>query len=234
MSNRNDDPPSGWYQFGTHAGWDAGTVPPMEFSHASDEAGMPLWERPVPPPAATPSPESAGAITCECSPEWLRTHKVVHESTCPDFALPTPAPGVSGETREAVALVREARALHQMRHGDFKTGYGDKCSLCSVQKWEPGYNESVSWREGEPWPCAMSVRLDAVLAALAPGPAQEVAMALWCTFCGGAHMIDDCEDYAAEDGPDVPPIDAALGPDPRSEPTTPAGEPLSHPAEWLE
>lgn len=38
------DCPSGWYPFGIHAGWDE--VPPLEFSDDTDEAGMPLWERP--------------------------------------------------------------------------------------------------------------------------------------------------------------------------------------------
>ena len=38
------DPPSGWYVFGTHAGWD--TAPPMRFSEEVDEALMPLWEQP--------------------------------------------------------------------------------------------------------------------------------------------------------------------------------------------
>lgn len=40
------DPPSGWYRFGTHAGWDPGEVPVLEFSEVADEQGFPLWERP--------------------------------------------------------------------------------------------------------------------------------------------------------------------------------------------
>lgn len=42
------DPPSGWYMFGTHAGWDHDDIPPLEFSKEQDEAGVPYWERPVP------------------------------------------------------------------------------------------------------------------------------------------------------------------------------------------
>lgn len=42
-----EEPPSGWYVFGTHAGWDAEHVPLLEFSEELDEAGMPYWERPV-------------------------------------------------------------------------------------------------------------------------------------------------------------------------------------------
>lgn len=41
-------PPSGWYTFGTHAGWDSGTIPRLEFSGEQDESGDPLFERPVP------------------------------------------------------------------------------------------------------------------------------------------------------------------------------------------
>lgn len=40
-------PPSGWYHFGTHAGWTS-DVPLLEFSDDKDEALEPLWERPVP------------------------------------------------------------------------------------------------------------------------------------------------------------------------------------------
>lgn len=42
----SDGPPSGWYAFGTHAGWDSKDIPPLEFSEEVDEAGMPLFERP--------------------------------------------------------------------------------------------------------------------------------------------------------------------------------------------
>lgn len=45
-SERNVDPPSGWYVFGTHAGWSSDDIPRLEFS-GEDEAGMPLFERPV-------------------------------------------------------------------------------------------------------------------------------------------------------------------------------------------
>lgn len=39
--------PSGWYPFGTHAGWDTEDIPEkIEFSDEVDDAGMPLWERP--------------------------------------------------------------------------------------------------------------------------------------------------------------------------------------------
>lgn len=39
------EPPEGWYLFGTHV-----DVPvPLEFSTETDEALMPLWERPIPP-----------------------------------------------------------------------------------------------------------------------------------------------------------------------------------------
>lgn len=41
------EPPSGWYTFGTHAGWNTGEVPRLEFSEDVDEAGMPYWERPL-------------------------------------------------------------------------------------------------------------------------------------------------------------------------------------------
>jgi hypothetical protein len=37
-------PPEGWFTFGTHV-----DIPgPLEFSTETDEAGMPLWERPAP------------------------------------------------------------------------------------------------------------------------------------------------------------------------------------------
>jgi hypothetical protein len=35
-------PPEGWFAFGTHVD----TPGPLEFSDETDEAGMPLWERP--------------------------------------------------------------------------------------------------------------------------------------------------------------------------------------------
>lgn len=36
-------PPRGWFAFGTHV-----DIPgPLVFSEETDEAGMPLWERPV-------------------------------------------------------------------------------------------------------------------------------------------------------------------------------------------
>lgn len=35
--------PIGWHQFGTHVDQDVR----LEFSEETDEAGMPLWERPV-------------------------------------------------------------------------------------------------------------------------------------------------------------------------------------------
>lgn len=38
--------PSGWYVFGTHAGWDSDDIPDLEFHPDLDEAGMPRWERP--------------------------------------------------------------------------------------------------------------------------------------------------------------------------------------------
>lgn len=41
-------PPSGWYHFGTHAGWDSEDIPMLEFSQERDEGGLPLWERVVP------------------------------------------------------------------------------------------------------------------------------------------------------------------------------------------
>ena len=45
-TQRRQDPPSGWYYFGTHAGWDSEDIPDdIEFSDEKDEAGMPLFER---------------------------------------------------------------------------------------------------------------------------------------------------------------------------------------------
>jgi hypothetical protein len=42
------DPPSGWYPFGFHAGWDKEDVPAeIEFSEETGEDGLPLWERVV-------------------------------------------------------------------------------------------------------------------------------------------------------------------------------------------
>lgn len=43
--NKSSEPPSGWYPFGMHAGWDTGDIPPLEFSKEVGEDGMPLWER---------------------------------------------------------------------------------------------------------------------------------------------------------------------------------------------
>lgn len=40
-------PPDGWFIFGSHAPYP--WIGRMEFSEAKDEAGMPLWERPVAP-----------------------------------------------------------------------------------------------------------------------------------------------------------------------------------------
>ncbi|MFS0885224.1 hypothetical protein [Aeromicrobium sp. 179-A 4D2 NHS] len=56
------DPPSGWYPFGTHAGWDTGEVPVMEFSEQTDDAGMPLWERPFARPLISDVRAVAAAI----------------------------------------------------------------------------------------------------------------------------------------------------------------------------
>ena len=47
MSGIEEPPPSGWYHFGTHAGWDSADIPRMEFS-GSGEDGLPLFERPAP------------------------------------------------------------------------------------------------------------------------------------------------------------------------------------------
>lgn len=42
------DPPSGWYPFGIHAGWNSEDLPAeVEFSEQTDEGGLPLWERVV-------------------------------------------------------------------------------------------------------------------------------------------------------------------------------------------
>lgn len=41
-------PPSGWYTFGTHAGWENEDSPPLEFSKEADKGGLPLYERPAP------------------------------------------------------------------------------------------------------------------------------------------------------------------------------------------
>lgn len=44
-TKRWEEPPSGWYTFGTHAGWDS--VPPLEFHpELNEEDGLPKWERP--------------------------------------------------------------------------------------------------------------------------------------------------------------------------------------------
>jgi hypothetical protein len=41
-------PPSGWYPFGIHAGWNAEDIPPeIEFSDQTGDDGLPLWERVV-------------------------------------------------------------------------------------------------------------------------------------------------------------------------------------------
>lgn len=40
------DPPEGWVEFGTHAGYDP--VPPLQFSLELDDMGLPMWERAVP------------------------------------------------------------------------------------------------------------------------------------------------------------------------------------------
>lgn len=41
--------PSGWYAFGTHAGWTPEDLEglDLQFSQQVDEAGLPLWERRV-------------------------------------------------------------------------------------------------------------------------------------------------------------------------------------------
>lgn len=56
------DPPSGWYRFGTHAGWDTGEVPIMEFSEQTAEDGLPLWERPYARPLVMDVRAVAAAI----------------------------------------------------------------------------------------------------------------------------------------------------------------------------
>lgn len=59
------DPPSGWYVFGTHAGWDHWDMPRLEFHSDLDEGGMPLWERPVRTlvaPVETPEGTKAGCV----------------------------------------------------------------------------------------------------------------------------------------------------------------------------
>jgi len=44
-----DEPPEGWYAFGTHV-----DVPVrLEFSEKTDDALMPLWERPIPSEAGS-------------------------------------------------------------------------------------------------------------------------------------------------------------------------------------
>ena len=40
-------PPDGWFTFGSHAPYP--WIERLEFSDEVDEAGMPLWERPLPP-----------------------------------------------------------------------------------------------------------------------------------------------------------------------------------------
>lgn len=56
------EPPSGWYSFGTHAGWDSGTIPQMDFSEEEDDGGLPLWEKPR---GWVPAVEPVGPMTGE-------------------------------------------------------------------------------------------------------------------------------------------------------------------------
>lgn len=42
------DPPSGWYRFGTHSGWETSDLEKVRllFSDETGDDGLPLWERP--------------------------------------------------------------------------------------------------------------------------------------------------------------------------------------------
>jgi hypothetical protein len=61
------------------------------------------------------------------------------------------------------AQVEAERARHWQQNGDYRDGYRQVCSVCSVQRSEPFYNERRSWREAEDWPCETSRNLDAAL-----------------------------------------------------------------------
>jgi hypothetical protein len=67
---------------------------------------------------------------------------------------------------DVVTALKDMRVRHWKQKGDYRTGYGEHCSVCSVTKSEPYYNESRSWRVAEDWPCDMSKRLDNLLASL--------------------------------------------------------------------
>lgn len=65
------DPPSGWYTFGTHAGWDNEDIPRLQFSHEQDEAGMPLFEKPY----GSPVPEDVS----KAIRDWVTKHRPKRE-----------------------------------------------------------------------------------------------------------------------------------------------------------
>lgn len=60
-------------------------------------------------------------------------------------------------------LLRSLRAAHRRLLGDYRTAYRIVCSLCSVQRSQPYYNESQSWREAASWPCDAVVTIDTAL-----------------------------------------------------------------------
>lgn len=64
---------------------------------------------------------------------------------------------------EQVRNLRQLRSFHRRVIGDYRTGYRITCFVCSVQRSQPGYNETVSWREGEDWPCEQVRIIDALL-----------------------------------------------------------------------
>lgn len=63
-------PPAGWFHFGTHVDEPVR----LEFSEETDEALMPLWERPIPPAECScghgweyHGPEPPGCVECRCT-----------------------------------------------------------------------------------------------------------------------------------------------------------------------
>lgn len=68
-------PPTGWFDFGTHAYEDVA----VEFSDATAEDGMPLWERPVPPAVHPFIEDTDDASMCLCGVPAL-SHDQVYPS----------------------------------------------------------------------------------------------------------------------------------------------------------
>ncbi len=77
-------PPPGWYPTGTHHVVDS----EIEFSQATDEDGLPLWERPVQDPEQS-SPDPLDAYFDELSedPEILGAY-LEHRESAPDGTEP--------------------------------------------------------------------------------------------------------------------------------------------------